>query len=252
MTPVDTVLDENPVHKLDVAGHSGKIYPGDAFSVAVANVQEEGTAPFIGVHPRVRLDGKLDAKSFRSIKAGKSIDVIIDAASIYDLSAGGQFEITAEGTLPFAKAGRKIDGEAIYKSNKIMLDVNGTAAAAVKAKLHRKRNMLQGDCTAGRLDAARNALAVCSSLAYVAGVQALQGNNDQFYRYFRTLDPGMRATVSKRFMAVADECGMRSDKAKTFCTDQRGLCRSDYISYTLGTEVTNCVSLIQYTCGFND
>jgi len=50
----------------------------------------------------------------------------------------------------------------------------------------------------------------------------------------------MRNTVSRRFMAVADECGSRSNKAKTFCSDQRRLCRSDYISYTLGTEVTNC------------
>jgi len=127
------------------------------------------------------LDGKLSSQSFRSINGGQSIDFTIDAASLYDLSEGGRFDVAAEGFMPFASGGKKkIVGEASYKSNSISLEVNGTEAAHVKEKFLARRNLMQADCQAGRLDATRNALAVCSNLAYVAGVQALRGNNDQY------------------------------------------------------------------------
>lgn len=62
----------------------------------------------------------------------------------------------------------------------------------------------------------------------------------RFERYFRTTNPDVRQNVAKRFYAVADECAARSNKAKTFCTDPRQFCRTDYIAYTLGSEITNC------------
>jgi deuterolysin len=62
----------------------------------------------------------------------------------------------------------------------------------------------------------------------------------RFFRYFSTKDPAARATVSRRYYAVADECANRSNKARTFCTDRRHLCQSDYISYTIDTEIVNC------------
>lgn len=131
------------------------------------------------MHPRVNLDGKLDKKSFQTIKGGKTFEVTIDAAALFDLSAGGKFDVVAEGSLPYSNSGKKkIAGEQAYKSNKVTLDVNGTAAAEAKHKLDR-RAILASDCVAGRFDASRNALAVCSNLAYVAGIQALTGNNDR-------------------------------------------------------------------------
>jgi deuterolysin len=135
---------------------------------------------FIGVHPRVKLDGKLDKKSFRSIKGGKTIEIMFDTATVYDLSEGGKYDVTAEGFLPFAGK-NKIDGEAAYKSNSISIEVNGTEAAEVKERSLRlnKRNTLDGDCTAGRLEATTNALAVCSQLATLAAIKARSGDANQ-------------------------------------------------------------------------
>lgn len=44
----------------------------------------------------------------------------------------------------------------------------------------------------------------------------------------------------KRKVTDLNRCAARSNRASTFCTDQRRLCRSDYISYTLGVDITNC------------
>jgi deuterolysin len=128
----------------------------------------------------VNFDGKLDKKSFRSIKGGKSVDIILDAAAMYDLSEGGKFDIAAEGFLPFAGK-HKIDGEAAYKSNSVSVEVNGTEAAEVKERIRHleKRNTLDADCTEGRRDASVNALAVCHQLATVAGMKALNGDANQ-------------------------------------------------------------------------
>ncbi|TLD34786.1 neutral protease 2 [Venturia nashicola] len=217
-----SLLDENPIHKLQVRSSSG------------------GETSFIGVHPRVRQDGTLKKESFRSLKEGKSVEYTLDAAKLYDLSAGGAFEISAEGVLPYSQPGKKkISGEATYKSNTVTLNVNSDEVKQAKRDLER-RNRMQPDCTAARRDQASNALAVCSNIAFVAGEKALKGSVDQFARYFRTGDPNIRRIVSERFHAVADECAARSNKASTFCTDQRKLCRSDYISYTLGVDITNC------------
>ncbi|KAE9985677.1 hypothetical protein EG328_007091 [Venturia inaequalis] len=217
-----SLLDENPIHKLQVRSASG----------------EESS--FIGVHPRVRQDGPLNKESFRSLKGGKSFEYTLDAAELYDLTAGGAFEISTEGLLPYSKPGKNlISGEATYKSNTVTLNVNSDDAKHAKGDLER-RNRMQPDCTARRREQASNALAVCASIAYVAGEMALKGSVEQFVRYFRTADPNMRRTVSERFRAVADECAARSNKGSTFCTDQRKLCRSDYISYTLGVDITNC------------
>jgi deuterolysin len=46
--------------------------------------------------------------------------------------------------------------------------------------------------------------------------------------------------MMKQKLIDQNRCAARSNKGSTFCTDQRKLCRSDYISYTLGTEITNC------------
>jgi hypothetical protein len=173
-------LDGNPVHKLDVASPGGKLRASHCYCYPHTDDIPGDAASFIGVHPRVNLDGKLNKKSFRSIKGGKSIDIIVDAAAMYDLSAGGQFDIAAEGFLPFAGK-NKIDGEAAYKSNSISLQINGTEAAVAKERVRQfeKRNTLDADCTAGRLDASVNALAVCYQLATVAAIKAVSGDANQ-------------------------------------------------------------------------
>lgn len=132
------------------------------------------------MHSRVRQDGTLDKASFRSLKGGKSFEYTLDTASLYDLSAGGIFEITAEGSLPYSQPGKKrLSGEVSYKSNTVSLNVNGTEAKHVRRELDR-RNYMQPDCTSGRREAASNALAVCSNIAFVAGEMAIRGDVNQY------------------------------------------------------------------------
>jgi deuterolysin len=139
-----------------------------------------GISTFVGVHPRVRQDGTLKKESFRSLKAGKSFEYTLDTAALYDLSAGGTFEITAEGSLPYSQPGKKkLSGEVSYKSNTVSLNVNGAEAKHVRRELDR-RNVMQPDCTAGRREQASNALAVCSNLAFVAGEMAIRGDVNQY------------------------------------------------------------------------
>lgn len=132
------------------------------------------------MHPRVRQDGTLHKDSFRSLKGGKTFEYTLDAAKIYDLSAGGAFEISTEGVLPYSKPGKKmISGEATYKSNTITVNVNSDEAKHAKRDLE-PRNRMQPDCVAGRREQTSNALAVCANIAYVAGEMALKGNVEQW------------------------------------------------------------------------
>jgi deuterolysin len=113
------------------------------------------------------------------LKGGKSYDYTLDAAALYDLSAGGAFEISAEGILPYSQPGKKkLSGEVSFKSNTVSLNVNGVEANHAKRDLDR-RNRMQADCTAGRREQASNALAVCSNLAFVAGEMAIRGDVNQ-------------------------------------------------------------------------
>lgn len=66
-------------------------------------------------------------------------------------------------------------------------------------------------------------------------------NFDRFYKYFRTYDKKIRTLVAKRYYAVSDECSGKSKVSTTYCTDAYlKLCKTDYISVTLGTQITTC------------
>lgn len=174
-----SLLDENPVHKLQVQSSSGWFTIEYQLRSILLLTIAGGAASFIGVHPRVRQDGTLHKESFRSLKPGKSFEYTLDAAKMYDLTAGGAFEISAEGILPYSQPGKKkISGEATYKSNTVTVNVNSDEAKHAKRDLER-RNRMQPDCTAGRREQAANALAVCSNIAFVAGEMALRGNLEQ-------------------------------------------------------------------------
>src|ERR1700759_1434921 len=62
----------------------------------------------------------------------------------------------------------------------------------------------------------------------------------RFFRYFRTYDAGMREQVARRYFAVSDECSGKTRHSTTYCSDALKLCKTDYISVTLGTQITTC------------
>ena len=109
----------------------------------------------------------------------KSMNVTFDVAEMYDLSAGGKFEISAEGGVPWARArNTKLVGTAPYTIEKTTIEVDAKVVAA-KQKLAKQKTLLMSDCTDGRLDRTREANSVCAMLSTVAAHQALSGDAEQ-------------------------------------------------------------------------
>jgi deuterolysin len=123
----------------------------------------------------VRISGdNLNVDSFISIKKKKSVDVSFNLADMYDIGNGGQFTLIAEGGIPWAKKkSTSILGTVPFKSNKITIKVDKSSAVPPA------RNIMQSDCTAGRLEASKSANNVCSFMAMGAGLAALHGDPDQ-------------------------------------------------------------------------
>ncbi|KAF2401259.1 hypothetical protein EJ06DRAFT_384120 [Trichodelitschia bisporula] len=215
-----TILDPNPVRKVSIL--SPKDQPR-----------------FIGVRARVSHDNVSD-ESLILIKRNKPFNFIFDVAHTYDLSKGGAFDIIAEGIIPYAeKKSNDLTGQAAYRSNRLTVHVNGTTAHLAKRALE-ERATVERDCVGDRALIADTARQACAMVAIAAAQSALTGDANQFVRYFRTADPGIRGTVAARFFAVANECAGNSQHARIFCSDPARLCQSDYISVTLGNSITNC------------
>jgi deuterolysin len=106
------------------------------------------------------------------------VNVTFDLAELFDLGEGGQFEIQAEGGIPWAKKkSTKLVGTAPYKTNKLMVDVEPTHL--LSTKFGQRKTMLQSDCIASRLDVSLRANAVCSMLSSMAAQAAVTGDKEQ-------------------------------------------------------------------------
>jgi deuterolysin len=128
---------------------------------------------FIGAHARVARDN-LNAESFLSIQKKKSIDMSFNLAEMYDIASGGEFSIIAEGGIPWAKKNStQILGTESYKSNQITVKIDKLP------RIPPSRNIMQSDCTAGRLAASTSANGACAFIAMSAGLAALYGDTDQ-------------------------------------------------------------------------
>ena len=189
---------------------------------------------FIGVRARVAHEN-LSPESFQLLRKGRSIKTTFDVSEQYDLRSGGPFTVHAEGAIPWAaRDSTALAGTAAYRSNTV------TIAAAAPAHRLRKRNALDANCVAEQWDVTQAAVAGCAMLAALAGQIALKGPAAQFARYFGTADAEARALVSRRLMAVSGECAGATSRSTVRCSDAGRLCRSDYISVTLGGDITNC------------
>jgi deuterolysin len=187
---------------------------------------------FIGVRARVQHEN-LSPESFQLLRKGESLIKTVDISEQYDLHSGGPFTISAHGSIPWAARGSTtLAGTATYRSN----------AVTISAPTHRlrKKNALNTDCAAEQWDVTQAAIAGCAMLAALAGQIALKGPAAQFARYFGTADAGARELVSKRLLAVSGECAGATSRSTVRCSDAAQLCHSDYISVTLGGDITNC------------
>jgi deuterolysin len=189
---------------------------------------------YIGIHPRIATDN-LTTSSFHNLRSLETHVMSIDLAEIFDLSNGGTFNVSGHGKIDWAWHKKtKIEGVAPYETNTLTMTL---PPLPPKPKMATK---LTSDCAGSRYTETKSAEAVCAMLSAVAGNEAMFGNAERFYQYFRTYDTKVRQTVAKRFYAVSDECAGKSRVSTTYCSNALNLCKTDYISVTQGTQITPC------------
>ncbi|GAW16899.1 hypothetical protein ANO14919_063450 [Xylariales sp. No.14919] len=212
-----SILDSSPVEKVKVA-------------------QGAKSVPFTGIRVYVHTKDLKD-EAFQTIGAKETIEVQWDAAQLHDLSEGGEFDISTEGSLRYAEEGsNQIAGQVIYSSNVIQAKVDGVEAAAVHSAFHEatkaKRVVIQNDCSSSQTSTVNAALGVAKTYAQNAQTAANAGTNLQ--EYFKSTDSTTKSTVVNVFNKIATSVvnSGTSGSAKLYCTDVGNACSDGVVAYT--------------------
>lgn len=192
--------------------------------------------PFVGVRFYIHTDNLSD-EAFQTIGAKETIEVQWDVAQLHDLSAGGEFNITTEGSLRYAKVGdNKIAGQVVHGSNTIQVNVDGAQAARVHSEHHAsekaKRIVIQSDCSSSQKSVVNAALNIAKSYAQKAQSAASAGTKLQ--EYFKSTSSSTASTVAGVFSKIANNIvnSGTSGAAKLYCTDVGRWCTDGVVAYT--------------------
>ncbi|KAF2686647.1 hypothetical protein K458DRAFT_362847 [Lentithecium fluviatile CBS 122367] len=209
-----TFLDEaNPVEKVSVYSSSGST-----------------KIPFEGIKIRLLTSG-LTKDDFITLGAGETKEVTVETAALHTLSDGGDFDVFAQGLLPYAEANcTELAGNLAYESNKLSMAVDGAIAATV-AKAITKRTTVGSSCTSSKLSAIQTALSNCQKLSSAAASAATAGT--KLSTYFKSTSSSTKSTVSARLTAVASDCGGSGSATSTNCNDPYSGCSSNVLAYTV-------------------
>ncbi|OLN90225.1 Neutral protease 2-like protein 4 [Colletotrichum chlorophyti] len=217
---------------------------------------------FDGIRLRLQTNN-LPNEAFETFDAGQTVEVNWDVAEVHDLSAGGKYEIVAQGSLSFAEAnGNEITGVSSFQSNVLSVEVDGASAAKTRHDFHKhvKRADIQKDCTGTQRAASIKALRTCRDLARAASSAAESGPADKMEEYFKSSTTTTRNTVADVFTKVAEECNSTtSGVSRLFCTDIISACAPGIIAYTVPSEsyIVNCptfftIPTLSSTCHAQD
>lgn len=208
-------------------------------------------------------DTNLTEAAFVPLASGQTIEVTVEMAALHDLTSGGDFDVVAQGAVPYALEGTtELTGDALSFLSKVKVNVDEAKAALVPRAINlEKRSALQSGCSSSQRTATVNALANCQRLASSAASAASSGNAAKFNEYFKSTTTSVRNTVAARLRAVASECGSSTSGAtRYYCTDVYGYCESNVLAYTLPSQnvVVNCplyysaLSALTTTCHAQD
>lgn len=229
---VGTFLDDDEVEAFDV------------FSAGSTN-KAVGKASFMGIRYRVSTEDLVDDE-FMTVYAGEKIERTINLASVYDLSAGGRFDIIAQGTFPYAEVGStEIVGATRYLSNVLSINIDGDLAGMAEKAFSRldKRSDIKANCANAQLAATNAALANCLKLANAGAKAAEIDPPRRMLQFFKSSSPATRTQVANRFKAIAKECDVAGQAVTTtHCADLVGGCRPGVLAYTIPSRnlVVNC------------
>ncbi|EGD97700.1 hypothetical protein TESG_05102 [Trichophyton tonsurans CBS 112818] len=186
MLKFNTIMDENPTRKVMV-------------------FQDGAEVPFTGMMPRY-LMSDLTEEFFTTLAPQASIEHSFDIATTYDLSTGGKYVISASGAIPTAKEySTTITSTALYESNELHMEIDGTQAAAVE--------------------------------------QAMKFTPEMQSIHSRALQKRTKIRVIARLNSVARESSSANGGSTTYyCSDTMGGCKPRVLAYTLPSRnlVVNC------------
>ncbi|KAI4869879.1 Deuterolysin metalloprotease family-domain-containing protein [Hypoxylon rubiginosum] len=226
----------------------------------VAIYQGGNKLEFDGIRLRVMTTG-LDEEAFQIIPAGETVEATFDVGQVYDLSAGGKYDVVSLGAVSYAEANTtELAGVYSVAGSTVAAEVDGAAASAVRRRFH-KRIDVQSDCTGTKLTASNTAISNCRSLAAAAATAASSGAAAKVTEYFKSSTTSTRSTVAAVFQRVATECGSTSTGVSDlYCSDVYGACSSGVLAYTLPSQsyMVNCnlyftaLSALTRTCHGQD
>ncbi|KAF3018833.1 hypothetical protein E8E14_005465 [Neopestalotiopsis sp. 37M] len=211
-----SILDESPVEKSKVSQGDSKV----AFSGLRLYVHTED----------------LSDSAFQTIETGETVEVQWDAATVHDLSAGGDFNISAAGSLRYAEANStKIAGQVLYNSNVVSAAVDGVKAAKVhtafKAAAKAKRTETQSDCSSSKQSTISTAVANAKTYAEKASAAATAGTNME--EYFQSTSSSTVSTVTGVFDTISSTIFNSDDSGvPLYCTDIGNACSDGVVAYT--------------------
>ncbi|RDA94114.1 hypothetical protein CP533_6607 [Ophiocordyceps camponoti-saundersi (nom. inval.)] len=190
-----SILDtDNPVRKLWIHTHNGR------------------QVPFTGI--RVPLDMyNLRDSAFQMIPPSQSLTVDIDLAESYDLSAGGYYDIFADGVLLITDQDSNFIEDIInYRSNLYKGFINGTQASIAQEHYRAKRFMIADNCNRQQIDVIKRSLDDCAALAQAGEWGASKDSYSGYMNYFFHSDaPQMRRYVADVFRRLRHECSVPED-----------------------------------------
>jgi deuterolysin len=161
------------------------------------------------------LTSDLRSEDFLTLAAGAKKVFSVETAALHTLDDGGDFDVFAQGALPFANANStELTGSLDYESNKLKMKINGTEAATV-TKAIAKRSTVDTNCNRHQRKAIRTALSNCQRLASSAATAAAAGT--KLSTYFNSTTPSTRHAVYARLHSIASECGNLGSVASINC-----------------------------------
>jgi deuterolysin len=185
---------------------------------------------FEGIKIRLLTTG-LSSEDFTSLAVGETKTVTVETAALHSLNEGGDFDVYAEGLIPYAEAdSTELSGSYSYSSNKLTMTVDGAIAATVEKALA-KRTVIGSSCTGTKLSTIRTALSNCQRLASSAASAASAGT--KLSTYYKSTTTSTKNTVNARLTAVARDCGGTGSATTTNCNDPYGGCSSNVLAYTV-------------------
>lgn len=194
---------------------------------------------FEGIKIRLLTTG-LSQDDFLSLGAGETKEVTVETAALHSLADGGDFDVFAQGLIPYAEEGStELAGNFPYDSNKLSMAIDGAVAATV-AKAINKRTTIGSSCTGSKLSAVRTALSNCQKFASAAASAASAGT--KLDTYFKSTSTSVKNEVSARLRAVASDCGGSGSATSTNCNDPYQGCSSNVLAYTVPSQnfITYC------------